>query len=312
VQNRGTLLGFAAFPHYFMLGDPRIALAPAAPYRLVDDRVTGGVRVLSYAAAPAGIIPLRITDGAAYAFVEIPGVAAASDGDSFYNARLQFANHGADKLVLFAHRGGDFQVRLQPAAPAGWVAIDALIDSLDETLIFSVVHGEGVGLVAAVPMLLAGAWLARRRRLPSRSLVVALLVGLAFAGLHAIYMAARVGEVTTTSKPMWFSLPGVAVTGLLACGGALLWGGSRSWRGRALAVLGATFPAWAAACFGLAVSALLNFLFAQRGLGPALYNYALGLSALPALAVEVLAFVAVFAVVVQAAGSGQLKSDLAP
>jgi hypothetical protein len=71
---------------------------------------------------------------------------------------------------------------------------------------------------------------------------------------------------------------------------------------RALAVLGTTFPAWASAGFGAAVSALLNLLFAQRGLGPALYNYALGLSALPALVVEVMASVAVFAVIGKAAG----------
>jgi hypothetical protein len=91
-QTRGTLQGFAHFPTLFLLGDPRIALQAEPPYRSVDDRVDGDRRLLTFEDVPAGVIPLRISAGAEYHFVRVPGVTAATDGDPFYNSRLQMVN----------------------------------------------------------------------------------------------------------------------------------------------------------------------------------------------------------------------------
>ncbi|MBU0494856.1 MAG: hypothetical protein KKA73_16790 [Chloroflexi bacterium] len=101
VQNHGTRQGFANFPYYYLLGDPRIALQAEAPYRLVEDRQEGDARVLTYTGVPAGVIPVHIPDGARYEFVDIPGVTAAAHHDLFCDI-LPAVNGGASaprKLV---------------------------------------------------------------------------------------------------------------------------------------------------------------------------------------------------------------------
>ncbi|MGD8627000.1 MAG: hypothetical protein PVJ34_20870, partial [Anaerolineae bacterium] len=118
VQNRGTLQGFARFPYYFLLGDPRLALQAGAPYDLAAAEAEGAWLELAFAGAPAGFVPVRIPGGAGYGFVEIPGVGAAWQDEPFYNARLQMADVGTDKLVLFEHEGGDFRLRLRRDPPA--------------------------------------------------------------------------------------------------------------------------------------------------------------------------------------------------
>ena len=100
VQNRGTLQGFAALPYYWLLGDPRIALQAHPLFQPARDELQGNLRTLAYADLPAGTIPLRIAGGAAYGYVEVVGVTAASTRDPFYNSRLQMADIGADKYQL--------------------------------------------------------------------------------------------------------------------------------------------------------------------------------------------------------------------
>ena len=141
-QNQGALQGFASLPYYHLLGDPRIALQQEAPYSVQDDRVEGLTRIVKYADAPAGLIPIRIPNAAGYSFVEAPGVTAAWESDPFYNSRLQMVNIGSDKYVLLVHAGGDFSLRLQTSPPWYWVIADPLIDSLDQVLLFNEVGHE--------------------------------------------------------------------------------------------------------------------------------------------------------------------------
>ncbi|MGD2148623.1 MAG: hypothetical protein PVH41_18150, partial [Anaerolineae bacterium] len=122
VQSRGLRRGFIAWPYYLVVGDPRLSLRAEPPYHLQGDVMVGDSRVLTFAGAPEGVIPVSVPNGAAYRFVEIPGVGRAWAGDPFYNGMLQMADIGGAKHLIFLHAGGDFTVRLHRAPPWHWSA----------------------------------------------------------------------------------------------------------------------------------------------------------------------------------------------
>jgi len=297
VQNRGTLQGFAEFPYYFLQGDPRIALDSEPPYQLVDAEANSTSQTLRYVGAPAGIIPVRVIGGAGYDFVEIPGAGRTWRGEPFYNARLQVADLGDDKLILFEHGGGDFSVLLRRHPPAAWATADLVVDALDTTLLFLQEGGGAtIFLVAGLLALLPAAWVARRRGLSGRHLAAALLTGLIFAVLHGLYILARLERLNITSKPVHFHPASLAATFLLAGCGALLYLGARSWRGRGLAVVVAGLGSFGAAIGLLGLFGLANRVFTVPRLGVPLWNHHLGLQPLLAFVVEAALFALAFAV----------------
>ncbi|MGD8398551.1 MAG: hypothetical protein PVG11_06815, partial [Anaerolineae bacterium] len=281
LQNRGARQGFAAFPYYLLLGDPRIALQEAPPYRLVETSTRQGVEIRHYAGAPAGLIPLRVPGGARYAFVRIPGAGAAWQGDLFYNARLQMIDAGDDKLILFAHKGGDFAVELHERPPWLSIAGDIMLDALDGTLIYLQTHGGAVVMTGAgVLALISIFFLLARKKGSPRTLGPAALLGLGFAALHSLYVLFRLEAVTITSKPVFFTLLSPVSTFLLAGAGAFLFLNARSWRGRLLAVIVAALPAWAPALFLISILGVLDNAFTQAQLGTDLWNCRPGLQPL--------------------------------
>lgn len=287
VQNHGTLQGFAQFPYYYLLGDPRIALQPEAPHRLVEDRVDGKRRTMAFAGAPAGVIPLRIPGGAEYTFVDIPGAAAAWERDPFYNARLQMADIGGDKYVLFEHGGGEFTVQLRTSPPWYWVPADVLTDALDNTLLFL---QEGGGdlllLIAGGLALVPVAVLLLSKKAPARRLIPAVLTGLGFAVLHGLYALVRLERLTITSKVVVFHPLSLVNTFLLVAAGAFLYLSARSWRGRLVAILVASLGAVAPVVLGLGFMPLANAVIVKPRLGTGLWNYAPGWQGLVVLVFE--------------------------
>lgn len=194
VQARGTQRGFAAFSYYYLLGDPRISLRRAPAYRVAEDREVGNDRLVTIADAPAGVLPIRISGGARYRFAEISGFASAGDDDPFYDARLQTANVGDAKYLLFKHAGGGFTVRLRRDVPAPRAIVDPLLDSLDNALIFLYQNeSRYFALVVGLVVWLGVGWRMWRRKAArvgqsgSRALLIALAVGLALAALHGAY-----------------------------------------------------------------------------------------------------------------------------
>jgi hypothetical protein len=301
VQTKGTLRGFAAFPYYHLLGDPRIALQQGPPYRLVGDRETGGGRVLSYAGAPAGIVPVRIPEGAQYRFVEIPGIASAGDNDVFYESRLQAANIGDAKYLLFKHGGGGFTVRLSRHVPLHWTVLDPLRDTLDGVLIglsqnagdfLSVVMGALIWIAIGVRVLTKRG--RRDRGDVVRVLATAFVIGLGFAAIHGAYGRARVDDVTVNEKPVAFGPLAAVGTALVVAGAAWLYLRTRTWLGQAFAILVAILPALIAAAFTAAAVGMVNVL-AVRQYGTGIYNYSLTWMALLAAAIEATLFTVVFA-----------------
>jgi hypothetical protein len=297
VQNHGTLQGFAQFPYYFLLGDPRIALQAEASYRVVEDQVSGDMRVYSIAEAPAGLIPVRIPGGARYHFANVPGVGAAWEHDPFYNARLQMVNIEADKFLLVEHKGQELTVQLRSRPPWYWVPYDILTDALDTTLLFLTNGGGDVillvaGVLAWVPVV----WRQRRRKVPTRIIGVAALTGLGFAALHGVYALTHLSRLSITSKVVEFSPLSVVDTFLLVGSGAFLFLTSRSCWGRATAVLVPSLGALAPAIYILATIGVVDYLLVGPQLGVGLYNFSLVLQPLIALVLESILFGTLFCV----------------
>jgi len=285
-QNRGTLQGFAAIPYQYLLGDPRIALQSRPPYQLRSDSQQGPWRVLEYTGLPAGVVPVRIPGGVAYAFVQARGITTAADSDPFYNSRMQSANIGADKYLLVEHPGGDLTLRLRERAPFYWLPLDALLDSLDHTYIFSVqTGGDVLSLAFAVLPLLWVGWQALKRRLSRRKVLYALGFGAIAALLQAAYALLRLDDVTIISKTVVFSPLSILAAFLLAFCAALIFVQARRWLGKVVALLVMTFPAWSGGVFGLVAITLMNQAGFLPRVGAALYNHGMNVMALIAFAV---------------------------
>ncbi len=280
VQNHGLQQGVSSFYYYNLLGDPRISFQAQPPYTLVDEWQEDGSWVLNYTGAPAGAIPVRIPGGAAYRFVEIPGVTAAAIDDPFYNSRLQMADIGEDKYLLFIHGGGDFRVRLSKTAPWIWQPADILLDALDHAWIY-LWGGEGVavGTILTVLAVLPALILVWRRRAAARIWKPALFGGVGILLGHAAYVLVRASMVTVISKPMVIEPLAWVETGLMAAAGIAIVLTLRSRLGWVwgLAVI-CLFPL-GGAIFGLAGPAYFNF-YTQQKIGSDIWNYSLGLLSL--------------------------------
>jgi hypothetical protein len=292
VQTRGTLRGFAAFPYHVLLGDPRIALNEGPPYRVFADRKTGSDRILAFTDAPAGVLPIRISDGVLYRFVEVPGVASVGEDDLFYNSRLQMVDIGDAKYLLFKHDGGDFTMVLRREVPARHAVLIPLGDSLDAALVFGQQHGGDLAAtVAGILVWLVIGWRAWRRRDAHDPaghpgpLRLALCLGLGFALLHGLYAWLRVGHITINEKPTLSGPLSFIGTFLLVAGAGFLYLCARSWRGRAAAIVLAILPALGGAAVTAALMFIVN-LASARQLGAGYYNYSLSLLYLTAAAIE--------------------------
>ncbi len=278
VQNQGTLQGFAFFPYQFLLGDPRIALQSEPPYELVTDQQEERQRFVTYRAVPAGVVPIRIADGAAYQFVEATGITSASEQDPFYNSRLQMVNIQNDKFILLVHQGGDLTLKMRMQTSWYWLLADILTDSLDDTFIFNQqTGGDIIAIVFVIIPLIWIGWQVFRKRLTWRRVGIATAVGIGSALLQGLYVLIRLDQVTITSKAVVFSPLSLVAAFILSFCGTLIYFQSRSIFGKIIALLVITFISWSPIVFGLVVMAIFNVLYFIPNLGAPLYNYSLGL-----------------------------------
>ena len=278
VQNRGILQGFAQFPYHYLLGDPRIALQTQPPYQLINDQENGPWRTLSYTNIPSGVIPIRVSKGAKYAYVDAVGITAAAEKDPFYNSRLQWVDIGTEKYILLEHPGGELTLRLRLQPPWYWYASDLLLDSLDHTLIY-IQENEGdkiVAVIAFFPLIWTG-WMGLNKKLAAGRVRSAIFFGIGAALLQLGYTALRLEWITITSKPTSFNLLSIVNAFLLAFYAALIFFHGRRTAAKAIALIVISVPCWIPAIFSL----LLIWFYNQFGfvpqLGAPLYNYALGL-----------------------------------
>lgn len=290
LQNRGSLRSYAVFPFYFVLGDPRVCFRQIEPYRLIDDRISGEERVLLYERAPEGFVPVRIEGGAEYPFVEIEGIAAAGEGDVFYNSKIQFLDFHGDRYLLFDHEGGDFAVRLKSGAPFLWTARDAMIDALDHAFVYLPMTGGILFLlIVAASVLFVTVVYTVRSGGRVGGFYAALAAGLCVASWRGLYALLRADVAAIVSVPLRIEPRFIAASLILAGCGAFLYFNIRSRLWRAGAVLVMTFPAWVVALFWAAGITYVNIAGAVPRLGTRIYSYKLSIMPAAAFAVECLA-----------------------
>jgi hypothetical protein len=285
IQNQGTLNAFAAFPYFYLLGDPRLYLRGEAPYRVVGDRSSRDERVLEYEDVATGVVPIRIPEGAGYDFVRIPGLGSAAATDRFYNGRIQMMDQGEDKLLIVVQQAPALTVWLRRSAPWHRAVTRPLTDALDHTFVFlpqTSVPAPIFGLAVWVLILI---WGHRARKGSVRTaLGRSLFAGGSLAALVGLYTLVRADEVVVTSKAMTPSVLVPLDLFFLFSGAALLFTLSRSWRGRTFALFLGAFPAFAPAAFSLAAFTVMNLRLTTY-LGTGLYTHHMGVLSAIACAV---------------------------
>ena len=316
VQNRGLCQGHIAWPYYMLLGDPRLALGDKAPYQVVSDETSEGIRTLHLTNLPAGIVPIRIADGAEYAHVRVEGGPQAWRGDPFYDSDLQMVDIGPDKFLLLDHGGGDVTIALRPRAPLLWQLIEPLADApLHMTLVTHAPGSLAPNLALLVIVWLAVGWVVLRRGIPlQKHLWPALCASClltAARGLYALLcrdqLAALYAGYLGTQSIHFVTSPWVLLSGLfLTTGGIWLLYAAKRVIGRALALWMATAPLSLIVPLWFGASGLPNLLARQRYGGP-LYGYAMGSMALIAWALEALLLILVLVIHARLTGKAGQK-----
>jgi hypothetical protein len=287
VQNRATERACATRPFMYMLGDPRVALQASAPYTITADVQQGNRRVLrgdwESAGPMPGVLPLRIPDGAAYRFVQVKGVGAIAESDSFYHGRIQTLNVQEDKVALIVHPGGPFEVVLRRAAPPLWHQADALRDAFEYVWCDIAPMQAPLALLPLALLLLVGA-VKRLRKKPLRPYLPALAVGAGWAIVQLAFCLLRVGRVSVTSyemrpTPLKLGLAFVGTSGFGALGLVCMLSASRHASARRLVgrILGLGLclaPTAALLVFYAAMVTVINLSMAQRAAGVWSLNYA--------------------------------------
>ena len=258
LQNQAAEQGYATTGLAIMLGDPRLVLSDTAPYVVQEDTtLEDGTRLVRLSGVPSGVALIRLEDAAEYEYVSVEDYTAVREGQSYYNADLQTAVVGTDRLVLVVQDGGELTLHLSKRVPIAQTVFRTLRDGLDHTLIYLNDTGTPLAsIVLSIAALLIGLLRLRRFPLTRRQLLATLLVGLVLGGGHALYILLRLGEVTITSKPLAFSFIGPLASALLGWCGAVLYLASCKAGGRLAGVLVAS--AWPLAQgFGVAMLMLL-------------------------------------------------------
>lgn len=290
LQNRGNRQGFAAFPFYYLLGDPRLAFQSSPSYTLLGDEEKDETRILTYYSSSQGFLPVRVTDGAKYHYVDVSGVADTADGDPFFNSDIQAGSLNRDKFVLFRHTGGKFTLRLRENPPIYWWPARVLLASFDHLTLFTPMNGGG-WLVVFAGLLSTGItflrWNSRRKQGEGalrRMLMISLITGLAVTLCLGIYQILRLPEVSINTKPLSVDIPWLAGVFLFSASGTTLYLLARRWPERLLAVLISVFPALLPVVFSLLSVGGINLLIAQK-IGAPVYSYQL--AGLPFIAAAV-------------------------
>ncbi len=274
VQGEAALRGYARLNYHYLLGDPRIALSEKPPYSIIEDRQQNRTRTLVYTNAPAGVIPVRIEDGALYSFVEVVGQSSAWARDPFYNGKVQFTDVGPDKYLLFLHEGGDFTIRLQEAAPILYRLTMPVIAAFDRVYLFNYdTGGQELLLMIDGIMLIVAGILFRRRKNQLRAWLIALTLGILFALLHTAYGVLRLPYTTITNKPLILSPLGPVSTFIQVSTGAFIFYTARSWSGRIAGIAVATLTTLFMTAMGFVLIFLINTSYTTT-IGAPLWNHA--------------------------------------
>ena len=270
----------ARTPCLHILGDPRIAFRADPPYTLVSDRAENGARTLVLHPKTPGVLPIRIEGGARYGYVSIANATSISRNDLFANARLQMADLGNDKFLLYDSDGRDIVCTLAPQAPILWRIADPVLDALDSGLLALYAPDSGTHAILATLMglaLLLALFNARAAHRPARTIARAILAGVVLATCHALYAHLRLDHITVTANPVRFYPASVLSTFVMTAYGAILYHSAKSWKGRSLGLLiGAAVPLLATTFVALLIAVVDAIYLYKIGIAP--WTFALPLA----------------------------------
>ena len=287
IQDAGLLKGFMGVPSYFLLGDPRRAFEEEAPYSLLSDQEDNKHRILTYTNAPAGVIPLRIENGAAYDFVEIKGTGQAAAHESFYNHKIQFVDISGDRYLLFKHSGGDFQVTLSQTKPFLYHILGTLKTSIHHSLVISNTPDSYILNIPLILILLLVLFVrVKKGKMKLKdNLLPALLCAFFLIGLRFVYTWLNQDNLSglyenyirVDDLKFEISFPMLLFSLLLSLLAFQLFFNLKARGGRLLTFLLALSPTWFISLFWLGAMIFLNSLANSR-YGFALYGYGGGLT----------------------------------
>ena len=305
IQDAGLLKGFMGVPSYFLLGDPRRALEEEAPYTLLSDQEDKNRRILTFTNAPAGIIPLRIENGAAYDFVKIEGVGKAAAQEVFNNPQLRMADIAGDRYLLFKHSGGDFQVTLSQKTPFLYNTLGILKTSIHHSLLISNTPDSFILNIPLILILLLVLFVrVKKGKMKLKdNLLPALLCAFFLIGLRLIYTCLNQDNlaglyenyIRVDDLKFEINIPMLLLSLLLSLLAFQLLFSLKTRRSKVLAFLLALSPAWFIGLYWLGAMILINSLSNSR-YGFALYGYGGGLTHLVTFGCEsLLMFLFIFA-----------------
>ncbi|MBN1430963.1 MAG: hypothetical protein JXB07_21520 [Anaerolineae bacterium] len=268
VHNKVTANIVFRSPQLFMLGDPRIYLSAEQPYRITSDtQKENGARTLEGKSDEKGVLAVKLENGSAYDFLSIKGLTSVSEGDIFYNNKLQTLNLGSDKYVLFLHDGGSFEIQLIEHVPLGWIVTDAVIDAFDfswvalwlSTYADSNPHLLLLSLPVLIGILLVKLLKEKRSLKPyARVFVVALSIAL----LHLAYFLLRSDSYTVSDNLESHTTLQIALgtLGIFACvaGGLMIMKDAKKRRGKALGLIFTVLRQFWLTGFNLVFITILN------------------------------------------------------
>ena len=279
IENRvGARVDFAT-PMAFMLGDPRLFQDTEAPYQITSDNTgADGKRVIRGTSDIAGILPVVIEGGAAYAFVELDGVDAISEIDLFYNKNLHSLDLGGDKYLLMIHGGGDFELRLQSDVPLTWWALDSLRDALDYSCVALGISYGPFSLLCILAFALIVYFQVRRKGLRLSTYRTTLIIATLLAAVKLVYLLLRLDNYSVYASVAVYS-PWQIALGFLGnfastAAGLILMLSAQKTIGRITGALVATLPQLVLSLTYLVYISYINLAFLSGNtVSMPLFNY---------------------------------------
>jgi hypothetical protein len=226
LQNSASLRTYAGFPHYFMLGDPRVCFNGHPPYEIYHDSLVKNGRLIKLRNAKIGFLPVKITNGADYEFINISNKIKHSSNDLFFNKHIESINIGDDKYVLFENTSDVVNIELKEPVPLFWKVKDTALDFIDTIIVshqysgFSIIIG-GLFLVLIIVGFIRG----RTTKLIALRSVVISLLGIILIG---IFYLIRWDSISVTSKEMDFNVFSFVIDWFLLFSGILFFLKSKS------------------------------------------------------------------------------------
>ncbi len=276
VENKASARAYFKVPQFFMLGDPRLYLSSDQPYTLFSDEVLSNEqRLITGNADEAGMLAIKIEDGASYDYLSVKDITSVSESDLFHNTRLQTLNLGTDKYILLLQPGGPFIIRLSHRAPLLWSAADTLLDVMDYGWVVMwldhrVINAPVIYTAALAIFLLILLLKTFKEKKPLRQYArVFLLAGL-FVAVRFGYYLLRVDDYTVSANLLAPTVDQMVLgsLGIFACtaGGLVVLQDARTLRAKVSGWVFALLPELILALFYLAFIPFMNTLTAVNGM----------------------------------------------